>query len=97
LLIWAGPGWPRLESVNVEVSAEAQHQNFDTIVGLSTMLREARLSVYSISSTEAGVGATVYRDFLKGVKSAAKSSPDNLALKVLAIQTGGRVLARTMT
>jgi VWFA-related protein len=92
LLIWASSGWPMLESVNVEISPKAQQQNFDSIVGLSTMLREARLSVYSISSTDSGVNATAYRGFLKGVKSAGKSSPDNLALKVLAIQSGGRVL-----
>jgi VWFA-related protein len=92
LLIWAGPGWPMLNSVNVEVSLNAQRQNFDSIVGLSTMLRQARVSVYSISSTDPGVGASAYRGYLKGVKSAAKSDPDDLALKVLAIQSGGRVL-----
>jgi VWFA-related protein len=92
LLIWAGPGWPMLNSVNIEISLNAQHQNFDAIVGLSTMLRQARLSVYSISSADSGVGASAYRGYLKGVKSAAKSDPDDLALKVLAIQSGGRVL-----
>jgi VWFA-related protein len=92
LLVWVGPGWPMLDSVNVQVSANAQHENFKTIVGLSAVLRDARVSVYSISSNESGVGATVYRSFLKGVKSAGKSSPDNLALKVLAVQSGGRVL-----
>ncbi len=92
LLIWIGPGWPMLDSVGVHVSPNAQRENFKTIVGLSAALREARLSVYSVSSAEGGVRSTVYRDFLKGVKSAEKSSPDNLALRVLAIQTGGRVL-----
>ncbi|MGA2169558.1 MAG: VWA domain-containing protein [Terracidiphilus sp.] len=92
LLIWTGPGWPMLSSVNVEVSLDAQRQNFSTIVGLSTLLRQARLFVYSISSTDSGVGAAAYRGYLKGVKSAAKSDPDDLALKVLAIQSGGRVL-----
>ncbi len=92
LLIWAGPGWPMLDSVNVQVSASGQRQNFESIVGLSTALREQRISLYSISSAESGVGATVYRDFLKGVKSAAKVTPPNLGLKVLAVQSGGRVL-----
>lgn len=92
LLIWTGPGWPRLISVNVEVSLDAQRQNFSTIVRLSTLLRQARLFVYSISSADSGVGAAAYRGYLKGVKSAAKSDPDDLALKVLAIQSGGRVL-----
>ncbi len=91
LLIWAGPGWPMLDSVNVQVPASGQRQNFESIVGLSTALREERISIYSISSAESGVGATVYRDFLKGAKSAAKANPANLALKVLAIQSGGQV------
>jgi len=92
ILIWAGPGWPMLDSVNVEIGLEAQRQNFDAIVRLSTILREARVSVYSISSAESGAGASAYRGYLKGVKTAAKSNPGNLALKVLAVQSGGRVL-----
>ncbi len=92
LLIWSGPGWPMLSSVNVEVSLDAQRQNFSTIVGLSTLLRQARMFVYSISSGDSGVGAAAYRGYLKGVKLAAKSDPGDLALKVLAIQSGGRVL-----
>ena len=92
MLIWAGPGWPMLDSVNVEIGLEAQRQNFDAIVRLSTILREARMSVYSISSADSGVGASAYGGYLKGVKSAAKSNPGDLALKVLAVQSGGRVL-----
>jgi len=92
LLIWAGPGWPMLDSVNIDISAEEQHRNFDKIVTLSASLREARISVYSVSATQSASGVNVYRDFLKGVKSAGKSSPANLGLKVLAIQSGGRVL-----
>jgi VWFA-related protein len=92
LLIWTGPGWPMLDSVNIEISTEEQRRNFDKIVTLSTVLREARISVYSVSSTDSGGRVTLYRDFLKGVKSPAKSSPANLGLKVLAIQSGGRVL-----
>ncbi len=92
LLLWAGPGWPMLDSVSVEIGLEAQRQNFDAIVRLSTILREARVSVYNISSADSGAGASAYRGYLKGVKSAAKSNPGNLALKVLAVQSGGRVL-----
>ena len=92
LLIWTGPGWPMLSSARVEISPTAQLQNFNSIVGLSTVLRLARMSVYSIQSADSGSDATAYRSFLKGVKSAAKSDPDNLALKVLAVQSGGRVL-----
>jgi len=92
LLIWVGSGWPMLDSVNVDISEKAQRENFDSIVGLSSLLRQGRISIYSISTNEGSGSATVYRDFLKGVKSAGKSSPANLGVKVLAVQSGGRVL-----
>ncbi len=92
LLIWAGPGWPMLDSARIEISAKGQQQYFDAIVQLSAQLREARISVYSISAGLPGPGTFLYGDFLKGVKSAEKANPPNLSLKVLAVQSGGRVL-----
>jgi VWFA-related protein len=92
LLIWVGPGWPMLDSVGVDISEKAQRENFDSIVVLSSLLRRGRVSVYSVSSNDGGSSPALYRDFLKGVKSAGKSSPANLGLKVLAVQSGGRVL-----
>jgi hypothetical protein len=50
LLIWAGPGWPIFDSSRPPVPSKAQLQFFfDTIVQLSTRLREASISVYSVS------------------------------------------------
>jgi VWFA-related protein len=92
LLIWVGPGWPMLDSVSVDISEKAQRENFSSIVALSSLLRLGRVSVYSISSSDGGASPALYRDFLKGVKSAGKSSPANLGLKVLAVQSGGRVM-----
>jgi VWFA-related protein len=92
LLIWAGPGWPMLDWQGLEISSKTQQQLFDSIVELSTRLREAHVSLYSISAGQMGYGTFLYEDFLKGVKSAQKANPSNLSLKVLAIQSGGRVL-----
>jgi VWFA-related protein len=92
LLIWAGPGWPLLDGPRVEVSSQGQKQMFNQVVGLSTTLREARMTVYSVSLGVPGLGTYLYQDFLKGVKTPEKVNPANLALKVLAIQTGGRAL-----
>jgi VWFA-related protein len=92
LLIWVGPGWPMLDSVSVDIPESAQRENFGSIVALSGLLREGRISAYSISNTAGGATPALYRDFLKGAKSAGKSSPANLGLKVLAVQSGGRVL-----
>jgi hypothetical protein len=73
-------------------SSKGQEQLFNSIVELSTSLREANIALYSISMGQAGSGTFLYEDFLKGVKSAQKASPSNLGLKVLAVQSGGRVL-----
>ncbi len=92
VLIWAGSGWPTLESYEMQVSPEERQGEFDSIVNLSTWLREARIALYSVSSDESGAGAYLYEGYLKGVKLAAKAGPPNLGLKVLAVQSGGRVL-----
>jgi VWFA-related protein len=97
LLIWVGPGWPMLESNVYLFSEKDQRRYFDTIVELSSKLREARIAVYSVSATDAGLGAVpdrrfMYQDFMKGVKSPRQADTGNLGLKVLAFQSGGRIL-----
>jgi VWFA-related protein len=96
LLIWVGPGWPMLESRSFSFSEKDQRRYFDAIVELSTKMREARMALYSVSPANSAVGAgtrdLMYRDFLKGVTSAQKADTGDLALKVLAVQSGGRIL-----
>ncbi|MGB6686404.1 MAG: VWA domain-containing protein [Terracidiphilus sp.] len=95
LLIWVGPGWPILNSANFRMGDKDQRRYFDSIVELSTKLREARMVVYSVSpadSTSTGAYTFTYQSFLKGVKSAKQADNGNLALKVLAIESGGRIL-----
>jgi VWFA-related protein len=96
LLIWVGPGWPILESRNFTFSDKDQRRYFAATVELSTKLREARMAVYSVSpaNSVAGTGTRdfLYKDFLKGVRSPRQSDTGDLALKVLAIQSGGRNL-----
>ncbi|MGA9670692.1 MAG: VWA domain-containing protein [Terracidiphilus sp.] len=92
LLIWAGAGWPLLDRPNIDISAKAQQQLFNSIVYLSTTLREGHISLYSVSLGDSIQDAFLYQDFLKGVKMAEKADPGNLSLKVLAVETGGRVL-----
>jgi hypothetical protein len=81
-----------LDTPRFEISNKGQQQYFQAIVLLSTQLREGRVSVYSITSGQPGIGTFLYQDFLKGVKTQDKANPANLALKVLAVQSGGRVL-----
>jgi VWFA-related protein len=92
LLIWAGPGWPLLERPDIQISSHAQQEVFNEVVDLSTTLRQARMTLYSVSLGVPVLGTYLYEGYLKGVKTPEKVNPANLALKVLAIQTGGRAL-----
>jgi VWFA-related protein len=92
LLIWAGPGWPLLERPGIEISSHAQQEMFNEVVDLSTTLRQARMTVYSVSLGEMELGTYLYESYLKGVRTPDKVNPANLALKVLAVQTGGRAV-----
>jgi VWFA-related protein len=95
LLIWFGPGWPMLDSDRYMFSDKDRRQYFDEIVALSTRLREARMPVYSVAPVNvesSGERAFLYQDFLKGVLSPRSADTGNLALKVLALESGGRIL-----
>jgi VWFA-related protein len=95
LLIWISPGWPLLSGPGVELSANNQEWLFQNVVSLSTELREARITLYSVDplGMDEALGRTFYYEsFLKGVGSANKVQNGNLALQVLAAQSGGRVL-----
>jgi VWFA-related protein len=96
LLIWVGPGWPMLNSPNFSFSDKDQRRYFDAIVELSTQMREARMALYSVSPTNSVMGAGtrefLYKDFLKGVRSPRQSDTGDLTLKVLAVQSGGRIV-----
>jgi VWFA-related protein len=95
MLIWIGPGWPMLSGPGVRVSPTDQQGIFKDIVGLSTELRQGDITLYSVdplgTSDAAGFRTFRYRDFLKGVKTANQTQAGNLALQVLAYQSGGRV------
>lgn len=95
LLIWISPGWPLLSGPGVELTAKNQEWIFQTIVRLSDELREARITLYNVNplGLDESIGRTFYYEgFLKGVSSAKKTQNGNLALQVLAAQSGGLVL-----
>jgi len=96
LMVWFSPGWPLLSGPNVQLTYKQAEGLFKTIVGLSTGLRESRISLYAIDplglADAGGVRISYYQEFLKGVPSPSKVNPANLGLQVLAVQSGGRVL-----
>jgi VWFA-related protein len=102
LLLWVGPGWGTGSGKHF-FSKLDREQLFDTIGWFSTLMREARLVLYSFSVGEADLvsltmdapitpNAALYQVFLKGVKSDREATIENLDRKVLAVQSGGRVL-----
>lgn len=96
LVLWMSPGWPMLSGPNVELTAKTEQWLFQTIVTLSRELREAGITLYSIDplgmNDAGGFRTFYYESFLKGVPSYNKVQAGNLALQVLAVQSGGRVL-----
>lgn len=94
LLLWISPGWPLLSGPREDLSSKAQQGLFKVIVALSDALRQARVTLYSIDplgmSDTGGLRELRYETYVKGVKKASQVSIGNLALQVLAEQSGGR-------
>jgi VWFA-related protein len=96
LMIWISPGWPLLTGPDIELSRKEQQQIFDSVVSASTVLRQARITLYSVDplglADSGGVRITYYEEFLKGLASPSRAAVADLSLQVLAVQSGGRVL-----
>jgi len=96
LVLWVSPGWPILEGPRITIGPKQQQGIFDTITGLSTALRQARVTLYSIDplgmADAGGFQHSYYEGFVKGVRKPGQTGFGNLALQVIATQTGGLVL-----
>jgi VWFA-related protein len=91
VLIWVGPGWPLLTERFFIESNESRQNYFRQLVTLTKQLREARITAYNVAPI-VGVTRELYKDYLKPVAEARKMEIGDLALEVLAVNTGGRVL-----
>lgn len=92
LLIWIGPGWPMLDSPNMQMTWKDQQRLFGNIVQLSTLLREAQMQIYSVTPGMPNSYTYLYESYTKGVKKASQAYLPNLDLKVLAVESGGFAL-----
>jgi VWFA-related protein len=96
LVVWISPGWPLLTGPGIDLTAKDQEALFNAVVALSDGLRRARVTLYGIDPSgvaDAGGWRTSYwEQFLKGVRLPRDVQIANLALQVLAYQSGGRVL-----
>jgi VWFA-related protein len=95
LLLWVGPGWGLGSGAYAEAAGPSE-DTFYTICWFSTLLREARIALYSFSVGEdpSQLFTLLYKSYLNGVESVRDASFMNLSRKVLAVESGGRVLDR---
>ncbi|HEY1767559.1 MAG TPA: VWA domain-containing protein [Terracidiphilus sp.] len=102
LLLWVGPGWGIGSGNDTDedlVGKKNQSAFFDRIVWFSALLRLARVNLYSFSVGEGGLLAADapvmpagdLRTF-QGVSSPQEINRFDMNRKVLAIESGGRVL-----
>jgi VWFA-related protein len=95
LLVWISPGWPYLSGPRITITARDESEIFSSIVGLSTALQRADITLYSVDPIGVADGlfrTTYYKNFLKAVTRPNDAQSGNLALQVLAEHTGGKVL-----
>jgi VWFA-related protein len=99
LIVWVSPGWPLLARTASDLTSTDRRQIFNAIVNTSTALRLAHITLYNVVAR--GIAGTdvsefsYYTEFLRGVTSPSQAYPPNLALSVLAVQSGGLVLNRS--
>jgi VWFA-related protein len=96
MVIWISPGWPLLSGPGVQLTSKQQQQLFATISSVSTALRQARITMYSIDplglADAGGTRVFYYQEFLKPITNVNNAQIGNLGLQVLATQTGGLAL-----
>ncbi|HEV2485251.1 MAG TPA: VWA domain-containing protein [Terracidiphilus sp.] len=97
LVIWISPGWESFSNVSDQKSPKELDALFNYIVGISTVMREARITLYSVDPYGAPrdlamAGNSYYMEYVKGVSSPKQTNNGDLMLQVIATQTGGKVL-----
>jgi VWFA-related protein len=97
IILWISPGWPLLASPRIEeqMTSKQQQQIFDNVVGISTLLRQGRITLYSIDplgTADSGGRALRWEAYVKGISKVSQADWGNLALQVIATQSGGLAL-----
>ncbi|HYA17116.1 MAG TPA: hypothetical protein VEF06_06610 [Bryobacteraceae bacterium] len=87
MLIWFGPGWPLFNGPGMRLDRKEEQGLFDTIVKVSTTLREAQITLYSLNA-----GNDFYKNFRGAARWAHGVTPAQLVLQVFAEQSGGEVM-----
>ncbi len=97
-VIWVSPGWPLLSGPGTELQLTQKQREaiFHSIVAFSDGLRQGRITLDQVDplgmSDAGGYQTFAYQIYLKGVKTPAQAENGDLALQVLATESGGRVI-----
>jgi VWFA-related protein len=95
IILWVSPGWPTLSGPEVQLDNKQERQIYDQIVGFSTEMRTGQFVLYSIDplgTADIGFRTFYWESFAKGVSKPSQAQFGNLALQVLATQSGGLAL-----
>src|SRR5580704_13076585 len=90
IIVWVAPADLLIFGPNKMLDAKLQQQVFGNIVDMSTQLREAQITLYSVDpSGDAAVRAPSWKAYLKGISTPSQVQMSDLALGVIATQSGG--------
>ena len=97
LILWVSPGWPILSGPGVTEQMDAKQEQgiFNNVVKLSTLFRQGQVTLYSIDplgTSDFGGRAFRWEAYTKGLSKPSQAEWGNLALQVIATQSGGLVL-----
>jgi VWFA-related protein len=96
-VIWLSPGWPILSGPGVQQQLDDKQRQeiFNTVVSYSNLLRQAHITLYSVDplgTADFGTNAYWWQEYAGGVNKVYDANMGNLALQVLAVQSGGMAL-----
>jgi VWFA-related protein len=98
VVLWISPGWPLLSGTGDNLLWRQQQQTFAEIVWLSTQFLRSRVTLYSVDplgNSANLIHNSYWRSFVKGVSKPDQVAVGDLALQVLATQSGGLVFDST--
>lgn len=91
-ILWLGQGWPLIQSSKLVYNADFQKSTYDTVITMLNQLRQNRVTVYNVRPDADDRQNNIYfEQFLKPVKKKEEVDAANLAVQVLAVESGGRV------
>ena len=95
IIIWVSPAGLLIFGRRDMLDTKAKLQVFGNIVDTSTQLREAQITLYSVDplgTADIGTRTFNWKAYLEGVSKPSQVRMENLALGVIATQSGGLAL-----